>query len=353
MPEVDPTTEIAMQPSFETWKKAIDDNPDSKAIFVINPTYFGCVSDLKKLVHYAHKKNMIVLVDEAHGSHFYFSKHLPPSAMEAGADMATLSIHKTGGSLTQSSILLINTDKVNDYDITKTYNILTTTSPSSVLLASLDAARKYLVFHGSARLERAKKCALEAITRINTEVTGFKAHGKDYFEGLGAFGFDTTKVVLEVGDIDLSGFQVYALLKDEYHIQVELAETYCLLLLFTIGTSHKDVDTLLNALKDISLKHQTKNLVYPEHHLIKDFAPVKMRPRDAYNADLEVVDLKDSLNRVSKESIMIYPPGIPVIIPGEVFTKEIIDKLIYYKACHAQILCDYGEAEKVSTVKEK
>ena len=156
MPELDKKTEIVNQVSFKQRRNAIDDNPDAKAIFIINPTYFGATCDLKKIVSYAHLHNKIVLVDEAHGTHFYFSNKLPVSAMEAGADMTTLSIHKTGGSLTQSSVLLGKGNRVPRYDVIKSFNLITTTSPSSILIASLDAARKYLVFKGSLKTSQRK-----------------------------------------------------------------------------------------------------------------------------------------------------------------------------------------------------
>ena len=153
MPEIDKETEIVNQISFEKWKETIDNNLDAKAIFIINPTYFGATADLKKIVEYAHEKNIIVLVDEAHGSHFYFNSTLPITAMDANADMATLSIHKTGGSLTQSSLLLIKSTLVDIEDVNNAFNLITTTSPSNILLASLDASRKFLVFKGEKEIK--------------------------------------------------------------------------------------------------------------------------------------------------------------------------------------------------------
>ena len=155
MPEIDKETEIVNQISFEKWKETIDNNLDAKAIFIINPTYFGATADLKKIVEYAHEKNIIVLVDEAHGSHFYFNSTLPITAMDANADMATLSIHKTGGSLTQSSLLLIKSTLVDIEDVNNAFNLITTTSPSNILLASLDASRKFLVFKGEKEIKKA------------------------------------------------------------------------------------------------------------------------------------------------------------------------------------------------------
>ena len=349
MPELDKETEIVNQITFKEWKKAIDDNLDAKAIFIINPTYFGATCNLKRVVEYAHLKNMIVLVDEAHGSHFYFSNKLPISAMDAGADMATLSIHKTGGSLTQSSLLLVKGTRVKRYDVIKSFNMITTTSPSSILLASLDAARKYLVFKGSEALYQAIKLERETKDRIN-EIPGFKAHGKEHFLKNDAYGFDETKLVVELDKLTINGFEIYKILKDKYHIQVELAETYVFLCLFTVGSKKKDADKLVAALMNISLKYYDPSTTYPDHHYVKGFPSMMMRPRSAYHGPLKVVKLKNALDCVSKEMIMIYPPGIPLIIPGEVFNQDVIDELMYYKKIHANILSDWEGGNEVSVV---
>lgn len=354
MPQIDPATEIVNQPTFEQWKDTIDKNPDAKAILIINPTYFGAVCDLKKIVRYAHEKNMIVLVDEAHGSHFYFSNKLPMTAMDAEADMSTLSIHKTGGSLTQSSVLLVKGNRVSKYEVTKSFNLITTTSPSSILLASLDAARKFLVFKGSRYIYNAIKLAKQAKERID-QIPGFKAHSKDYFvKNCKAYSYDETKLCVEIDKLSISGFDLYKLLKDKHKVQIELAETYVFLLLFTIGSEQKDVDKLVEALKQISLKYYDPQITYDEsHHFVNGFPKMEVRPRVAYHAPLKVVRLKNALNQISKEMIMIYPPGIPIIVPGEVFTKQVIDEINYYAQSKATILSDWNSVSEVSVIDKK
>ena len=326
---------------------------DAKAIFIINPTYFGATCDLKKIVSYAHLHNKIVLVDEAHGTHFYFSNKLPVTAMEAGADMTTLSIHKTGGSLTQSSVLLGKGNRVPRYDVSKSFNLITTTSPSSILIASLDAARKYLVFKGSLKIYNAIKLARQAKEKID-QIPGFIAHSKDYFvKECGAYNYDETKLCVEIDKLTISGFELYKILKDKYKIQIELAEAYVFLLLFTIGSTQKDLDRLINALKDISLKYYDPNVEYADHHYMNGFPKMEVRPRVAYHAPLKVVKLKNAVGKISKEMIMIYPPGIPVIIPGEVFTQDVINEINYYSKSKATILSDWHSTNEVSVVDEK
>ncbi len=353
LPHIDSETEVANQPTLKEWKEAIDNNPDIKAIFVINPTYFGATCDLKKLVEYAHKKNIVVLVDEAHGTHFYFSKKCPISAMDAGADMSTLSVHKTGGSLTQSSVLLVKGNRVPHYEVIKAFNLITTTSPSSILLASLDAARKYLVFKGSRQIYNAIKLAKQARLRIN-EIPGFKAHSKDYFtQKCHSFSFDETKVCVELDKLSIDGFEFYKILKDKYNIQIELAEKYVFLLLFTIGSEQKDVDKLIEALKDISMKYYDEGVSYDSPHYMTSFPKMKIRPRVAFHAPLKVVELDDSLNMISKEMVMVYPPGIPIIVPGEIISKEVINQIKYYEKSKATILSDRDSINQISVVDEE
>lgn len=348
MPEIDLSTEIVNQISFDQWKKVIDENSDAKAIFIINPTYFGATCDLKKVVDYAHQKGMMALVDEAHGSHFYFNDKFPITAIAAGADMATLSVHKTAGSLTQSSVLLINSDRIDEYSINKAFNFITTTSPNMTLIASLDAARHYMVFKGKERLDEVLEIYSYAFSEIN-KIKGFKVRGEKHFKENGAFSFDHSKLVIEIEKLRLNGFEIYNLLKDKYNIQIELAETYVFLCILSIGTYKKDIDKLILSLKDISKLYYDDNITYVDNHYFQSFPKSYCRPRDAYHAPLKVVSYKDALNCVSKDMIMIYPPGIPIIIPGEIFTKEVIKQIDYYKSINAKILSDFND-DNVSVV---
>ena len=348
MPEIDLCTEIVNQISFENWKKTIDENLDAKAIFIINPTYFGATCDLEKIVKYAHSKNMLVLVDEAHGTHFYFNDKMPISAIKAGADMSTLSVHKSGGSLTQSSVLLINNDNITDYMVSKSVNLITTTSPNNTLIASLDAARKFMFFNGKKILDKILDIAKFAQSEIS-KIKGFKVRAREHFLKNGAYDFDETKLVIEIDKLKLNGFDIYNILKDKYKIQIELAETYLFLCILSIGTTKKDIIKLIKALRSISSKYYDENIKYEDHHYFKSFPTSYCRPRTAFHAPLKVVNYKDALNEVSKEMIMIYPPGIPIIIPGERFSKEVIDQLEYYEKINTKVISDHKDG-KVSVI---
>ena len=341
MPKIDADLEIANQPTVDEYISAMHKYPSAKAIFVINPTYFGAVNDLKRLVEEAHARGIAVLVDEAHGAHYYFDKTGPISAMEAGADMASVSFHKTGGSLTQSSVLLLKGGLIDRATVQKTLNILNTTSPSTVLMASIDAAREFVATKGQEAINKThevSKYAREQIAKIN----GFVPCGKDHFITRGCYDYDETKLVIKVEHLDINGFDIYQLLQKDYKIQIELAETYVIMAILAIGTGKKQIDRLIAALKDISKKHYKKTNEYKRHAFGIEFPFQVIRPRSAYHAVGKLVPLKDAVNQISKESIMIYPPGIPLIVPGEVLTKDLVKRIEAYKKNGVTILSDYG-----------
>ncbi len=354
MPEIDKDLEIANQPTLEEYKKAILRYSSAKAVFVINPTYFGAVLDLKSLVEFAHEHNMAVLVDEAHGAHFYFHAHSSPmTAMDAGADLSAVSIHKTAGSLTQSSVLLLKGNRFTRYDIQKALNIINTTSPSMILMASLDAARSYLATEGQAAEERTYQLARYAAEEVN-KIPGFKVAGKEHFLAHGVFDYDDSRLVIELDKLDIDGFALYRLIKQDYNIQLELAETYAVLLIFAIGTKKEHVDRLIAALRDISAKHYHPDITYEDHHFDSSFPFMLIRPRVAFHADGKVAKLEQLEGAISKEMVMIYPPGIPLIGPGEVWTKELIKKVEFLKKTGVTVLSSYPQGfEIVDTEKWK
>ena len=348
MPKLDTELEIANQPTVESYITAMKKYPTAKAVFVINPTYFGAVGDLKTIVKEAHARGMAVLVDEAHGAHYYFDKHGPISAMDAGADMSSVSFHKTGGSLTQSSILLHKSKLITRAQIQKAINILNTTSPSTILMASLDAARQYVATKGQENMDRVHKLSQYAREQIS-KIKGFIPCNKDRFIDRGCFDYDETKLVIKVDHLDIDGFGVYRLLKQKYGIQIELAETYVFMGILAIGSNKTQMNRFIKALRDISRKHYNKKNEYIPHSFGVDFPFQIARPRTAYHAPGRIVPLSEAVNQISKESIMIYPPGIPLIVPGEVFSKDLIQRIEEYKKLGCTILSDYG-AKQVNII---
>ena len=339
MPKLDTELEIANQPTVETYINAMHKYPTAKAVFVINPTYFGAVGDLKRIVDEAHARGMAVLVDEAHGAHYYFDKKGPISAMDAGADMSSVSFHKTGGSLTQSSVLLLKSKFVDRATVQKAINILNTTSPSTILMASLDAARQFVAEKGQENMDRVHELSKYAREQI-AKIKGFIPCNKDHFIEKGCFNYDETKLVIKVDHLDINGFDIYHLLKEKYDIQVELAETYVFMGILAIGSNKTQMTRFIKALRDISRNHYNKKNEYQPHPFGVEFPFQIVRPRTAYHAPGKIVPLGDAVNAISKESIMIYPPGIPLIVPGEVFTKDLVNRINEYKKMGVTILSD-------------
>lgn len=348
MPKLDAELEIANQPTVEAYIQAMHRYPTAKAVFVINPTYFGAVGDLKRIVKEAHARGMAVLVDEAHGAHYYFDKNGPISAMDAGADLSSVSFHKTGGSLTQSSILLLKSKLIDRASIQKAINILNTTSPSTILMASLDAARQYVATKGQDNMDNVHELSKYAREQI-AKIKGFIPCNKDHFIEKGCYDYDETKLVIKLDHLDINGFELYRLLKEKYNIQIELAETYVIMGILAIGSDKAQMRRFIQALRDISAQHYHKKLEYPRHAFGVEFPFQIVRPRSAYHAPGKIVSLGSAVNQISKESIMIYPPGIPLIVPGEVFTKDLVNRISEYKKLGVTILSDYG-ASKVNII---
>lgn len=348
MPKLDAELEIANQPTVEAYINAMHRYPTAKAVFVINPTYFGAVGDLKRIVKEAHARGMAVLVDEAHGAHYYFDKNGPVSAMDTGADMSSVSFHKTGGSLTQSSVLLLKSKLIDKATVQKTINILNTTSPSTILMASLDAARHYVASKGEENMKRVHELSKYAREQI-AKIKGFIPCNKDHFIEKGCYDYDETKLVIKLDHLDINGFELYRLLKEKYDIQVELAETYVVMGILAIGSNRAQITRFIKALRDISKNHYNKKNEYTRHAFGVEFPFQIVRPRAAYHAPSKIVPLDEAINAISKESIMIYPPGIPLIVPGEVFTKDLVERIKEYKKLGVTILSDYG-ATKVNVI---
>lgn len=322
-PEYNDELNIAFGVTVEGVKKAIEENPDAKAVFIINPTYFGAVSQLKEICDLAHENNMVVLVDEAHGSHLHFHGELPTSAMAAGADMAAVSLHKTGGSLTQSSALLVRSERIDPKHVRKILNLNQTTSASYLLMSSLDIARKNLAVSGEELLTKTLELSRYGRNELN-KIDGVYAFGKELEGTNGVHQFDETKLVINVTELGMTGFKVYDILRDEYNIQMELGDSNNVLGIISLGDTKENIDKLIVAMQDISLKYKAPVKSYksllPAYEL-----EIALSPREAFYADMERVSLKDSVGRISGESIMAYPPGIPIFTPGERITQEVLD----------------------------
>lgn len=347
-PGVNEELGIPLGMSVESVIDAVEKNPDAKAIMVNNPTYYGVCSDIKKIVDVAHAHGMLVLADEAHGTHFYFGENMPLSAMKAGADMAAVSMHKTGGSLTQSSILLCNKGVDTGY-VRQIINLTQTTSGSYLLLSSLDISRKNLYLNGKNVFERTVEFTRYAREEINA-IGGYYAFGDELVDNDTVYAFDPTKLSVNTRNIGLAGIEVYDLLRDEYDIQIEFGDIGNILAIVSGGERELEIERLLSSLSEIKRIHGKEKVQILNQQYIEPF--VKLTPHEAFFAQKKRMPIKESAGYVSAECLMCYPPGIPILAPGELVTKEITDYIIYAKQKGCQVTgTEDMDAEYLNVVK--
>lgn len=326
-PDVNHQLGIALGMSVSQVEQAIRDNPDAKAIMINNPTYYGICSDLQRITDLAHEHGMLVLVDEAHGTHFYFGENFPITAMAAGADCASVSMHKSGGSLTQSSFLLMGKNINADY-MRQVINLTQTTSASYLLLSSLDISRKRLALGGREIFAQTVEMAEYARSEIN-EIGGYYAYSRELINGDSIYDFDVSKLSIYTLPIGLAGIEVYDLLRDEYDIQIEFGDIGNVLAYISVGDRKRDIERLISALAEIKRRFGKSSA----HMLTQEYiSPVVTEtPRKAFYAPKRSLPLEEAAGHVCSEFVMCYPPGIPILAPGELITPEIIEYIRYAK----------------------
>ncbi|GMA62236.1 aminotransferase class I/II-fold pyridoxal phosphate-dependent enzyme [Alicyclobacillus fastidiosus] len=324
LPEVDARFGISHGLSVEVVTDALVAHPDARALVVINPTYFGISANLERIVDVAHSYGVPVLVDEAHGVHTGFHSALPLSAMQAGADMAATSVHKLGGSMTGSSVLNIREGMIDPRHVQVVMSMLTTTSTSYLLLASLDVARKELAAHGHERISKAIDLALQARHRLN-EVPGLVCLDESCLNSSATFALDPTKLTISVKDLGVTGYDVERMLRENYNIEVELSDLYNVLCIISWGDEQADIDALVHALTEIAHAYQDRQGKREVVVQLPSMPELRMSPRSAFYAKTEIVPLQASVGRTMAEMVMVYPPGIPILLPGEVITQDNID----------------------------
>ena len=326
-PDCDERLGIPLGMKLSDVKEAIRRNPDAKAVLVNNPTYYGICSDLRAIVKIAHENGMYCLADEAHGTHFYFGENLPVSAMAAGADMAAVSMHKSGGSLTQSSFLLAG-PAMSEGHVRQIINLTQTTSGSYLLLSSLDISRRNLAIRGKEAFARVVELADYAREEINA-IGGYYAFADELKNGDSIYDFDRTKLSVHTLDMGLAGIEVYDILRDEYDIQIEFGDLGNFLAYLSIGDRQREVERLVAALAEIRRRYERDSMgMMSQEYIAPDVA---VSPHAAFYADKESLPIEQTEGRVCSEFVMCYPPGIPILTPGERITRQILDYIHYAK----------------------
>ncbi|MBQ4494807.1 MAG: aminotransferase class I/II-fold pyridoxal phosphate-dependent enzyme [Selenomonadaceae bacterium] len=306
---------LPLNVSVETIARAIKKFPQARAVLLVSPNYYGVAADLQKIAKLVHAAGMILLVDEAHGAHLTFCNELPPSAMEAGADLAAQSTHKILGSLTQSSMLMLRKDFLDIGRVKRAASLLQTTSPNQLLLASLDIARLQMQLDGQKKI----CAAVELSKRLRAEIKKF--FGLKVFEGTN---LDPTKITVNVQGLGLTGQEAEEILRRELRVQCELSDTANLLFLVTFADDAETISRLLDALRH--LPRRTPKKILPPL-LPKGITVAKLSPRETFYLPAEVVPLIEAVSRVCAEEVTFYPPGIPLLMPGEEISAQVVEMI--------------------------
>ena len=314
--EFDAEFKLPLNVSVATIERAIKKYPQARAILIVSPNYYGVAADLEKISALAHAAGMILLIDEAHGAHLQFCEELPRSAMDSGADLAAQSTHKLLGALTQCSMLMFRKKFADRVKIAA--SLLQTTSPNQILLASLDIARLQMELEGREKVSR----AVELSKRLRAEIK--LIDGLKVFDAAENFSLDATKVTVNVENLGLSGYEAEKILREELKVQCELSDMANLLFLITYADDERTISGLVDALKKLS---SYRRKISPKPFLIPNssFLIASLSPRETFYASVEVVALKKSVGRICAEEITFYPPGIPLLMPGEKISAEVVE----------------------------
>lgn len=323
-PEVDEALGVAMGCAPEAIEAAMDAHPDSRAVLLVHPTYYGVTADIRKIAALVHSRGMLLLVDEAHGPHLKFHPALPTGALDAGADLVAQSAHKLIGSLTQTSVLHANFARVDRGRLQTMLSLLQTTSPNYLLLASLDVARMQMASEGAALLGRTIALAERSRTEIN-KIDGLYCFGKERLGSPGAHALDPTKLTVNTRRLGLSGAEAAKLLRAQYNIQAELADARNVLFILSIGDDEAQADLLIDSLRSLA-KKAGPSRAFPAQNVPRypEIPRAAMSAREALFGEKTVVAFDRSQGRVSAETITFYPPGIPALCPGEIIGEETI-----------------------------
>jgi arginine decarboxylase len=325
-PEYQPDLDLTHSITPESVKFALEQHPDAKAVMLVYPTYYGAGGDLGAIAEIVHSYGMPLLVDEAHGAHFGWHPDLPPAALSLGADLSVQSTHKLLGSLTQSAMLHVNGTRIDRDRLTRSLRSIQTTSPSYLLLATLDAARQQMALHGKELMSKTIELARIARARI-AQIEGLSVVTLDAATP-GCRYFDLTRLTVTVTGLNLTGFAADEILTYQLGVVAELPSLRYLTFIISLGNTLADVDRLVDAFTELATNHRQGSLellsIVPPAELLTTIA---ITPRQADRSRHSRISIDDAVGKISAESICPYPPGIPVIMPGEIVTTAALDYL--------------------------
>ena len=367
MPEVLDDWGIQGGITAEAVRACFAQNPDCKALFMVSPSYYGVCSDLEEIAKVCHEYGALLLVDEAHGGHMYFHDDLPMGALQAGADLCVQSMHKVTGALTQSSVLHIKSHGVNDEVLSRVaqnLHLVQSTSPNYLLMTSLDCARYELAMHGAEMMEKALKLAESTRERINN-IPGFRCMESGMLskeaENAGVKAIDGARLVISAKKLGITGFALDEVLFQKYAVNVELADYENVLAIVTYANEQEDMDRLVEACEAVSREclsvsslQQTNKESDSKMPPFPVLPEQVMTPRRAYFAKNKMIRWKEAVGKISGQLIAPYPPGIPVIYPGERITREVWEYIERFRADgrHLHGAGSDGKLEEIKIINE-
>ena len=329
-PELNPNLGIAHCPLPESLELALADSPEAAAVIVVSPTYYGAVADVRALAEVAHTWDVPLIVDEAWGGHFPFHEALPEHALAAGADLVLSGTHKIVGSLGQSAMLHLahgSHSRLDDVAIERALNLVSSTSPSSLLFASLDTARRNSVLRGAELIEASIEILAETRAAIR-RIPGLDVLDDRLIQHPGVYDYDPLRLAIDVRGTGASGFDLAALLRDEHDVHLELRSEQMLVAVFGLGEPPADscrrlVEGLESAVGQLGRRLDKSSR--REFRLPPRWGALAATPREAFFGPQEIIPIERAVGRVAAESAAVYPPGIPNVFPGERLTNQTID----------------------------
>jgi arginine/lysine/ornithine decarboxylase len=320
--------DIAYSITPEALKAALVQHPDTKAVLIVYPTYNGICGNLPAFVHLTHQYNIPLIVDEAHGAHFHFHSQLPISALTAGADLTVQSIHKTLGAMTQASMLHFQGKRIDIDRVNKALQLVQSTSPSFILLASLDAARQQMAIHGEKLISQTLELAEEARIKIN-QIPGLSTPLINSKKSPGFMDLDQTRLTVNVSKIKFTGFASEEILDKKFHVTPEFSSWQNLTFIISLGNTKADIQKLIQGLNNLTHVIPLTSECQPCNNINDAMIAsiMSISPREAFFANSEVIPIAETQERICAEIICPYPPGIPVLIPGEIITKSALEYL--------------------------
>jgi len=317
--------------------------PEVKAVFLTNPTYYGTTSKIDTIVDTLDKQQML-FIDEAHGGHFAFHPAYPDTALQCGAHAAINGLHKTLPVLTQGACLHINHNFVLADRLFNALSMLTTTSPSYPIMASIDLARSFMQEHGYASLEYARELSIKYRGKMRL-IKGITCYGEELKSICGVQGIDPLKILIIIDELTIDGIQLSRILRQNYDIQVEMEGEHFVLAMMSLFHHEEHWNILYKALASIAAQYRSrkknkKEVASPPEQIMY------LTPRQAYFANKKTVSLEESVGMIAGEYIAVYPPGIPCLVPGELINKEMIDYLKYIRTSSLHIQGPYDGSLK-------